>query len=128
MANIYKLICTSGGYFIFGRIHMMDFGLGRPTHPCTKILCSNPSMYQFFCSKPIQLSIFIQFSLSNPSMYQKIMLKSLQNPSMYRNFTIFLKMTDHVCTFLFQNPSMYIENIYPWKYVSTPPGPIWYIS
>ena len=64
LPKIHAQTHPSRGYLVLGRIHMLDLGLGRPTHSCTKISCSNPPSYQF--------------SLSNPSMYQKFMLKTLQ--------------------------------------------------
>ena len=101
----------SPGYLVFGRIHMMDFGLGRPsihvpkfyalTHPCTKI----------FCSKPPQLPILIKILLSNPSMYHKVMLKILQNPFMYQNFTIFWKMI-HPSLYIFVSKHIHVHPLY----------------
>ncbi len=83
---------SRGGYLVFGRIHMLDFGSGRPTHPCSKVSCSNPSMYQFFLLK----THFIQFFIVKPIHVPKI---HAQNPSMYQNFTNFRKIT-HPCLYI----------------------------
>ena len=89
------------GYLVFGRIHMLDLRFGRPTHPSTKTLCPDPSIYQICC----------QFLLLNSSIYQNLTLKLIHlqffanfcswthlstkilrsNPSIYQNFTLFLE-------------------------------------
>ena len=69
---------SQGGYLVFGRIHMMDFGLGRPTHPCTKILCSNPSMYQNFLLITHPVTKFHSIFIVKPIHVPKI---HAQNPS-----------------------------------------------
>ena len=79
----------SRGYLVLGRIHMLDLGLGRPTHSCTKISCSNPPSYQF--------------SLSNPSMYQKIIFKTIQNQSKYTKISRFLGKMTHPCAYIFDS-------------------------
>ena len=95
---------------------MLDFGSDRPTHPCTKFSCSNPSMYQFFCSKPIQLPIQFRF-IVKPIHVPKI---QAQNPSMYRNFMIFLENGPPMCVHqsAFQNPSMYQNKLQPHRVYS----------
>ena len=57
----------AGGYFIYGRIHMINFGFGRPTLPSTKIWASNLSIYQKFLLKTHPST---KISIRNPSNHQ----------------------------------------------------------
>ena len=66
-----------GKYLIFGRIHMLDLGFGRPTLPSTKV----------FCSTPINLP---KFSAQNPSIYQNLVLQT--HPSTKISFTFIFRL------------------------------------
>ena len=78
---------------VFGRIHMLDFGSDRPTHPCTKFSCSNPSMYQFFCSKPIKLPILFSFYCQTHPCTKNSSSKPIHVP----NFRDFLENDPPIC-------------------------------
>ena len=73
---------------------MLDFGTSQPTHPCTKLSSSNPSMYQiFFPQNPSSYQFYSVF-IVKPIHVPKI---QAQNPSMYRNLMIFLENDPPMC-------------------------------
>ena len=122
-------------------------GWGQPqksdTYSRFDVWPTHPSIYQNFLPRPIHLpkflpifthehdylpkfdaqtrlsTIFCQFLLLNPSISTKIIRS---NPSIYQNFTHFGKWPTHLSTSAFQNPPIYNEHTYPWKYASTPSG------
>ena len=96
MGLFYKLVkFRPGGYLVFGRIHMLDLGFGRPTLPSTKIFCSKPIHLP---KLPIKIPIFIFKPLqstkilnSEPFHLPKFFDFGPPNPSIYQNLTIFLE-------------------------------------
>ena len=94
-----------GGYLVFGRIHMLDLGFGRPTLPSTKTFCSNPSIYQNFRLKTHpstkithqNTNFYFQTYQSTKIWYSesfhlpKFYDLGAPNPSIYQNLTIFFE-------------------------------------
>ena len=101
---------------------MLSFRHGRLTHLVTKISCSNPTCYQHFVFKPIQLpKTFAQtppVSPKNSATHQST--NSLLIPIPLSTFLNIYP--TQIPTFEFQNPPSYLQHTYPWKCRNTPRG------
>ena len=107
-------------------IHMLNLGVGRPTHLSTKSF-SNPSLYQFFFLKSIKVPIFALKPIHLPKFWPQNQTRCkilLWNPSINQNLTLKPIHLPKFHNFLgkMTHPSIYISLSNPiflhWPYVS----------